>query len=53
MPVLCNEFRRGGAACLAGEVGDVKMGLNIGFETFGSFVSRKLQGHLYSDFKLI
>lgn len=34
MSMLCNEFRKGSAACFAEEVVGVKMGLNIGFEVF-------------------
>lgn len=53
MPVLCHVFRKGSAAYFAGKVGGVKTGLNLGFEVFGCFVSRKLWGQLYSDFEVL
>lgn len=53
MPVLCDVFRKGSAAHFAGEVEGVKMGLNLGFEIFGCFVSSKLWGQFYSDFKVL
>lgn len=53
VPVLCHVLRKSRAAYFVGEAGGIKMGLNIGFEVFSCFVSRKLQGQLYSDFEVL
>lgn len=53
MPVLCDVFRKGSAVYFAGEVGGVKMWLNLVFEGFGCFASRKLWEQLYSDLEVL